>query len=84
LQLIFDGFGADVATSSARVTNTRSLAVSRRIGYRENGTKRTKFADDTVAEEILLRLDRADWEPRKRDDIAIEGFSPCRRLFALD
>ena len=84
LQLIFDGFGADVATSSARVTNARSLAVSRRMGYRENGTKRTKFADDTVAEEILLRLDRADWEPGRRDDIVIEGFDACRRLFALD
>jgi len=84
LHFVFDALEAEVATSSARITNIRSLAVSRRMGYRENGTKRTQFADGTVAEEVLLRLDRADWEPQRRDDVVIDGFDACRRLFALD
>ena len=31
-----------------------------------------------------FRLERADWELRRRDDITIEGLEPCLPLFGLE
>ena len=84
LQFCFDHLGVDVATSAARRTNTRSLGVSMASGYRENVRVPAVFGDDSADEMVMLRLDRADWEPQRRNDIVVTGFEPCRSLFDLD
>lgn len=82
LHLAFDGFGAREATSDAFVDNASSNAVSRALGYQENGftwaTRRGQLAQ-------LQRwvLDRAAWEPSRRTDITLSGDSECREVFGL-
>lgn len=83
LHLAFAGLGAEVAMSSARVGNEGSLGVSRRLGYVENGRDRILFGDGPDTE-IRLRLDRADWEPQRRDDIEILGLEACLADVGLD
>jgi RimJ/RimL family protein N-acetyltransferase len=82
LQFAFDGLGAKEAASDAFVDNQGSNAVSRRLGYQPNGvdwgTRR--------GEPALLnrwRLDRAGWEPRRRDDIKLHGVEACHALLPL-
>ncbi|UFU05260.1 GNAT family N-acetyltransferase [Ruania halotolerans] len=64
LHLAFDGFGAQVARTSAWVDNAASNAVSRRLGYRENGCMREVREGDAV-EHRAYRLNRADWEAHR-------------------
>ncbi len=82
LHLGFDGLGAQIAASAARVGNEGSRGVSRRLGYHENGRHVITFGDGPDTE-IRLRLDRADWEPRRRDDIEIVGLADCLGDFGL-
>jgi RimJ/RimL family protein N-acetyltransferase len=82
LQFAFDSLGATYAISGAWTDNAASLAVSRKLGYRENGRTR-KVRRDAVAEQIELRLSRDEWEPHRRDDIEVEGFDRCRVQFGL-
>ncbi len=82
LHLGFEGLGAQIAASSARVGNEGSLGVSRKLGYRENGRDLITFGDGPDTE-IRLRLDRADWEPRRRVDIELIGLDACLGDFGL-
>jgi RimJ/RimL family protein N-acetyltransferase len=82
LHLAFAGLGAARATSGAFENNAASLAVSRALGYVENG-------DDIGAprgkpmRQIRLLLTRADWEKNRRADIRIHGLEPCLPMFGL-
>jgi RimJ/RimL family protein N-acetyltransferase len=80
LHLIFAGLGADAALSGAWHDNGPSLGVSRSLGYEENGED-VALRRDVADRQIRLRLDRAGWEPRRRDDIEIEGLEPCLPMF---
>jgi RimJ/RimL family protein N-acetyltransferase len=83
LHLAFAGLGAEAAYSGAWEDNAASIAVSRGLGYADNGEKRLpRGGDDSdgVGREILFRLDRAEWERRRRDDIAIHGLEECLPL----
>lgn len=82
LHLLFEGLGAETAASASRIGNEGSIGVSRRLGYRENGRHRITFGDGP-AEEIRWRLDRAEWEPRRRDDIELLHLTPCLPDFGL-
>jgi RimJ/RimL family protein N-acetyltransferase len=82
LQFAFDSLGAAYAVSGAWTDNAGSLAVSRKLGYRENGRTR-KVRRDAAAEQINLRLSREEWAPNRRDDIEVEGFDRCREQFGL-
>jgi RimJ/RimL family protein N-acetyltransferase len=80
LHLVFAGLGAEVATSAAFDDNPASLAVSRRLGYEENGfTRRNR--EGRPAREIRFVLTRERWEVGRRDDISIEGLEACRDWF---
>lgn len=83
LQFAFVHLGAEYANSAAWIDNTASRAVSRKLGYRDNGRSR-KVRRESVAEQIQLRLSRADWEPYRRTDIEVDGLEPCRPAFGLD
>lgn len=52
----FDHLGACEMHSGAFEDNARSLAVSRKVGYVENGRRRQQRGDGTPGVEILLRL----------------------------
>jgi RimJ/RimL family protein N-acetyltransferase len=83
LHLAFAGLGAQRAISAAFEHNAASLAVSRALGYVENG-------DDIGAprgkpmRQIRLLLTREAWENNRRPDIQIHGLEPCLRMFGLD
>ena len=83
LHFAFDVLGAEYALSAAWRDNAASLAVSRKLGYRENGVTR-KVRRGQVDEQIELRLSRSAWEQHRRDDIEVDGFERCRPTFGLD
>jgi RimJ/RimL family protein N-acetyltransferase len=82
LHLAFEGLGAERAVTSAFADNSRSLGVTRALGYTENGW----FVDDREgkpAKHLRFVLERADWEKQRRNDIEVVGLKPCLRLLGL-
>jgi RimJ/RimL family protein N-acetyltransferase len=80
LHLAFAGLGAEEALSGAFEDNASSLAVSRAVGYEENGEARGHRRDGS-GRTIRFRMARAQWEGRRRDDIEIMGLESCLDLF---
>jgi hypothetical protein len=82
LAVAFDRLGAELALSEAFRDNHASQAVSRRIGYRPDGTSR-----DARGEEVLvsdrLRLDRGAWEARERPPVQVTGLEAAWTMFGL-
>jgi RimJ/RimL family protein N-acetyltransferase len=85
LHLLFEGFGAQAATTSAFADNPASNRVTRRIGYAPNGV-------DTVAREGVATvsnryvLDRAAWEARPDDlrpDVTLVGVDGAREQLGI-
>jgi RimJ/RimL family protein N-acetyltransferase len=81
LQFAFDRLGATAAITGSFTDNLASLGVSRRLGYRPNGTVR-RLRRGVPATEQLLRL-TADDHARHRPDwrVRVHGLTP--RLRAL-
>lgn len=80
LAFSFDHLGAEWATSGAFADNPASSAVSRALGYVEDG--RDRLAPRGEVKELtrfLMTLDQ--WRSRERPAIAVEGFDECRELF---
>ncbi len=82
LHLAFAGLGAEYAHSAAFDDNPASIAVTRKLGYEEEGTRRL-VRRGAPARQILFRMSRAQWERIRRDDIEIDGLEPCLELFGL-
>jgi RimJ/RimL family protein N-acetyltransferase len=84
LHFAFDGLGALRAETSAFTDNEPSLGVTRAMGYEADGTQ-VGMRRDERAVQVRFKLDRADWEARRRDDIVISGLTPgARAQFGLD
>ena len=82
LAFAFDGLGARVATSSAFLDNAASNAVSRSLGYAEDG--RGSLAPRGVARETQrFRMTEAIWRSRPRPPVEIEGLEACREMFGI-
>lgn len=82
LHLAFDGLGAREASSDAFLDNPGSNAVSKALGYRENGTD----WDTRQNEPALLqrwRLTRESWLTKRRSDIELHGVTACRQLLSI-
>jgi RimJ/RimL family protein N-acetyltransferase len=80
LHLAFAGLGADWATSAAATDNPASRAVSRKLGYAEDGVERVAVRG-AVSEHVRLRLSRAAWEAHRRVvPVTVEGLAACREL----
>ena len=80
LHLGFAGLDATRAHTGAIEGNDRSMGVTRALGYEPNG----ELIKDRDGERIVVhefRLDRAAWEPGRRDDIDIDGLEPCLEMF---
>lgn len=82
LHLAFAGLDAREATSEAFVDNAASNAVSRALGYRENGTT---WATRRGAPGQLQRwtLSREGWEAAARRDIELRGVEDCLPMLGL-
>lgn len=82
LHLAFAGLGADCALSGAFTDNPASLAVSRKLGYSEDGVQR-EVRRGKPAVTQRLRLGRATWQATARLPVKIYGLEPCRAMFGL-
>ncbi|GAA2748644.1 GNAT family protein [Kitasatospora cinereorecta] len=82
LELAFAGLGAQEAVSGAFTDNDASMAVSRKLGYREDGIDRTLSRGRPVTVR-RLRLSREDWALRRSVAAGIEGLESCLGMFGL-
>jgi RimJ/RimL family protein N-acetyltransferase len=81
LALAFDHLDAVAAVSSAQVDNAPSLAVSRRLGYADNGVSRTN-SPTGVIELQHVRLLAETWRAAPHH-VEVSGFEACRPWFGL-
>jgi RimJ/RimL family protein N-acetyltransferase len=80
--LAFDHLDATELTSGAFLDNPASIAVSRKVGYAENGVTRKKRRDGEVAEHLALVLRPETFV--RGEPIEVDGVGPVRRLLGLD
>jgi RimJ/RimL family protein N-acetyltransferase len=82
LALAFDHLGADWATSGAFTDNPASAAVSRALGYEENGFDRE--APRGEPKEVVRFVMTAEmWRSRERPHVEVAGLDECRELFGV-
>ena len=80
LAFAFDGLGARFAESGSFLDNHASAAVSRALGYEENG--RGSYAPRGEAREMQRwRLSADTWRSRPHPEVTIEGLEACRDMF---
>lgn len=80
LAFAFDALGARVARSSAFLDNAPSNAVSRSLGYEDDGFG--ELAPLGVSRETRrFRMTLEGWRSRPRPPIVVEGLDACRDLF---
>ncbi|MFG2908493.1 GNAT family N-acetyltransferase [Kitasatospora sp. NPDC048286] len=83
LHLAFAELGAQSATSLSFADNHSSLAVSRKLGYRDDGIDRDVL-DGRVVVSRRLRLTPEAWAEHARTPVTVTGLSDgCRALFGL-
>jgi len=82
LHLAFSGLGAEYALSAAFEDNAASLAVSRKLGYRDDGLERHVVRGKPAATR-RLRLSRADWQAAQSTPVDVVGLEPCLPDFGL-
>jgi RimJ/RimL family protein N-acetyltransferase len=80
LHLAFAGLSAQCATTASFVDNPAPLAVSRKLGYEDDGITRDLLHGEVVVSQ-RLRLTRARWAALPRPEVAITGLSRCLPLF---
>ncbi|MDP9847781.1 GNAT family N-acetyltransferase [Streptosporangium lutulentum] len=80
LHLAFAGLGAEYATSAAFSDNHRSLAVSRKLGYRDDGIS-MHSRRGRIARQQRLRLAQDDWVTPQ--GFEIHHLEPCLPFFGL-
>jgi RimJ/RimL family protein N-acetyltransferase len=82
LHLAFAGLGAQSATSGAFTDNPASLAVSRKLGYADDGIE-LEVSRGGRAVTRRLRLDRATWEATQTVPVTITGLERCLEMFGV-
>jgi RimJ/RimL family protein N-acetyltransferase len=83
LHLAFAGLGARYATSGAFTDNVASQAVSRKLGYVDDGIER-RVRRGQPATSLRLRLDRATWQATRTVPVQIAGLEPCLAMFGAN
>jgi RimJ/RimL family protein N-acetyltransferase len=82
LHLGFDGFDAECALTGAFDDNAASLAVTRRLGYEPDGSRRVvRRGEPAVLSDF--RMTRDHWLTIRRSDITIEGAEAARDLLGI-
>lgn len=82
LALAFEGLGAEYATSEAHIDNPASRAVSRKLGYADDGILRRVARGQAVLAQ-RFRLDRAAWQAHRSIPVEISGLDLCLPSFGL-
>ncbi|QUR68992.1 acetyl-/succinyl-CoA transferase [Mycobacterium spongiae] len=82
LHFAFSDLGAQLATSASFTDNPASIAVSRRLGYEDDGVDRVP-RDGVMAEQARFRLTREQWRRHRAAEVQVDGFDGCRALFGL-
>jgi len=80
---VFDHLDADEITSGAFTDNPASLAVSRKVGYRENGVVRRERRPGELASTVELLLEPGDLV-RGEHPLEVSGLGAFRRSIGLD
>ena len=83
LHLAFAGLGARYATSGAFTDNGPSQAVSRKLGYVDDGMER-RVRRGQAATVLRLRLDRATWQATRIVPVRISGLADCQAMFGAE
>ncbi|MDE3723925.1 GNAT family protein [Nocardiopsis sp. N85] len=84
LHLAFAELGAREAASGAMEGNTPSERVSRRLGYRDDGTALFAIRGAPLRER-RFRLTREDWASHRLDlSITVTGLEPCLPFFGAE
>ncbi|MEO3871233.1 GNAT family protein [Nonomuraea sp. B12E4] len=81
LHLAFAGLGAEHATTGAFEDNHASLAVTRKLGYRDDGIS-VHDRQGKPAGILRFRLTREDWT--EAPGFEVHNLSACLPLFGLD
>ncbi|KID29368.1 acetyltransferase, ribosomal protein N-acetylase [Prauserella sp. Am3] len=79
LHLAFAGLDAEVARSSTFEDTPTSMAVSRKLGYVEDGTSRHAVLGEVRTARRML-LTRETWERTGTVEVTVEGLEPCLPL----
>jgi RimJ/RimL family protein N-acetyltransferase len=82
LSFAFDGLGATAATSAAFLDNARSNAVSRSLGYADDG-RGTLAPRGEPRETQRFRMTVEAWRSRPRAPVDIDGLEACRSMFGI-
>lgn len=80
---LFDHLDFAEVTSGAFADNPASLAVSRKVGYQENGRRRFERRPGELAVNVGLVLTPETFV-RGAHDLVVEGVGPLRSLIGLD
>jgi RimJ/RimL family protein N-acetyltransferase len=80
---VLDHLDAQEVTSGAFLDNPASLAVSRKVGYRENGVRRLRRREGELALNQMLVL-RPEDLVRGDHELVVEGLAAFRRSIGLD
>ncbi|GAA0562675.1 hypothetical protein GCM10010172_52390 [Paractinoplanes ferrugineus] len=80
LELAFAGLDAEYVTSEAFEDNHSSYAVSRKLGYLDDGITRHVIRGVPVTGR-RLRPDRPSWQAARSIPVEIEGLAGCREMF---
>ena len=80
LALAFDGLGAHLAETEAFLDNAASNAVSRSLGYEDNGFG-SLSPSGVPRETRRFRMTAAGWRSRPRPPVTLEGLDACREMF---
>jgi RimJ/RimL family protein N-acetyltransferase len=86
LHLLFEGFGAAVATTEAFEDNPESNGVTRALGYAPNGVGLVDRSGEPATEN-RYRMTREMWQARPevhRLDVALDGVEPVRAMLGMD
>ncbi len=86
LHLLFDGLGAQHATTSAFEDNGPSNGVTRRLGYHPNG-ETTVVREGSAVRSLRYVLHDTDWQARPaalRPDVTLEGVAALREFLGLE
>jgi RimJ/RimL family protein N-acetyltransferase len=82
LWFAFAALGAQYARSGAFSDNASSIAVSRKLGYRDDGFDRL-IRRGVPAVSLRFRLDRETWENGAPASAAVDGLEQCLPLLGL-
>ena len=82
LHLAFAELGAVTARSCAFTDNPASLAVSRALGYQDNGVSR-EVRRGEQAEQLHVRLTQERWAAHRFCDVEVKGLDTCRDMFGV-